>query len=317
MRRIGPLLSARLRPAPRAAWDYPAPRAACGFSVDASKAAPAHTPPLVVRASLVCGATALATPLFPIIGLNQLCFRYLDVQTRMVLTGGSSLAYFSAAVLAPEAFRYAPLLLPFAVGNGLTAAALYTAADVFAGGPDALAGLRIGPLPAAGALLGAATALIVPWTYPACWAWCIEGVATMGDADLYRAIHTLCYDRAGGAAVALPCLFVTGGVRRLLGFPCRRVSQYRDRWPALHCTRCLSRASSACPESRGKRSPAPSSPRAHWGSTPSTRRASAAASSTSPKSTKPHAPRRPGTGYCAEGRRATLPASRRLCGRRP
>ena len=32
------------------------------------------------------------------------------------------MAYFSAMVLSPKLFWYAPLLLPFALGNGATAA---------------------------------------------------------------------------------------------------------------------------------------------------------------------------------------------------
>ena len=64
-----------------------------------------------MRAGLVGSATALATPLFPVIGLNQLVFRYLTPQQRLVLAGGSSMAYFSAMVLSPKLFWYAPLLL--------------------------------------------------------------------------------------------------------------------------------------------------------------------------------------------------------------
>lgn len=98
-----------------------------------------HTPPLPIRTALVGTATALCTPLFPIIGLNQLLFRFLDPATRTVITGGTSMLYFSAMVLAPNSFYYAPILLPFAIGNGVTAAGVYAALDGLVGGPKVLA----------------------------------------------------------------------------------------------------------------------------------------------------------------------------------
>ena len=91
-----------------------------------------------MRAGLVGATTTLATPLFPVIGFNQLAFRFLDPATRMALTRRRQHAHFSAVTLTPEAMRWAPLMLPFAVGNGATAGALYLGADVAAGGPLAL-----------------------------------------------------------------------------------------------------------------------------------------------------------------------------------
>ena len=71
--------------------------------------------------------------------------------------------YFSAMVLFPKAFFFAPLLLPFAVGNGIVAAGAYIAADVAAGGPQALAALKFGPVPVAGLGIGITTALVAPF----------------------------------------------------------------------------------------------------------------------------------------------------------
>ena len=123
------LLAGATRSAQQSAPPPPPPRAAAPVG---------ETPPLPVRAGLVGATTALATPLFPVIGFNQLAFRFLDPATRMALTGGVSMLYFSAVTLTPEAMRWAPLMLPFAVGNGATAGALYLGADVAAGGPLAL-----------------------------------------------------------------------------------------------------------------------------------------------------------------------------------
>lgn len=129
-----------------------------------------HVPPLLVRGSLVGATTALLTPLFPIIGFNQLVFRFVSPAGRVAIHGGTSMLYFSAMVLAPDAFFYAPVLLPFAIGNGVVASAAYVVAEGVAGGPAALAAMKIGPVPVAGPLIGAATALLAPNVYPACFA---------------------------------------------------------------------------------------------------------------------------------------------------
>eukprot|EP00971_Amphidinium_carterae_P280078 5560017-Amphidinium_carterae.1 len=79
------------------------------------------------------------------------------------------MVYFSAMVLAPQVFEYAPLLLPFAIGNGFVAGAYYLLAERFAGGPEKVAAARLfGWLPIAGPMLGVATALTAPLLYPLC-----------------------------------------------------------------------------------------------------------------------------------------------------
>ena len=174
-----------------------------------------ETPPLPVRAGLVGATTALATPLFPVIGFNQLAFRFLDPATRMALTGGVSMLYFSAVTLTPEAMRWAPLMLPFAVGNGATAGALYLGADVAAGGPLALQATG----PVVGVALGVATALLAPLTYCVTWPLCMGGdaAARVGGAGLvpYDAdILTFATDMLFGewSFIWLPCFATTGAV---------------------------------------------------------------------------------------------------------
>lgn len=169
-------------------------------------------PPLLVRAGLVGAATALATPAFPVIGFNQIAFRFLDPVTRMALAGGTSFIYFSCMTLMPNAFYYAPILLPFAVGNGATASAVYLAADKAAGGPKELVALNLagGWIPVAGPAIGVTTALLTPLTFPVCWDVVFREPSDVRgmlftDPDVYNLIWNVCYNSVG-----IPCLAVTG-----------------------------------------------------------------------------------------------------------
>jgi len=167
-------------------------------------------PPAIVRASLVGAATALMTPLFPVIGFNQIVFRFVDPATRMVLTGGSSMLMFSAMTLVPNAFFYAPLLLPFAIGNGVTAMGLYAAVETLAGGPDKLAAAKLwGFIPVVGPVLGVATALIAPFAYPACFALTFPEESNALDVTTYCNIFSFCFGSEFGWIVT-PCLATTG-----------------------------------------------------------------------------------------------------------
>ncbi|GMH52782.1 hypothetical protein TrST_g13555 [Triparma strigata] len=174
-----------------------------------------HTPPLAVRTALVGTSTALLTPLFPVIGFNQLAFRWLDPATRSAITGGSSMLYFSAMVLAPNSFYYAPILLPFALGNGVTAAAVYASLDVMVCGPQALAAKKLGPIPLAGPVIGGATAVIAPFTFPVSmavvWPDGPIGTAVLLDPETYRVIDSICMNK-----IVLPCLGMTGFAAGLL-----------------------------------------------------------------------------------------------------
>ena len=117
------------QPAPRPAL-LPTPAAGGrGCRLSASAGVAETRPPLAVRAGLVSASTALATPLFPIIGFNHLVFRFVPPEQRMAIHGGTSMAYLSAMVLLPNAFYYAPVLLPFAISNGVTAGGLYIVAE--------------------------------------------------------------------------------------------------------------------------------------------------------------------------------------------
>ena len=176
--------------------------------------APGHQPPLAVRASLVGASTALATPLFPVIGLNQLLFRYASPELRVALTGGASLLQFSLMTLVPNAFYYAPLLLPFALGNGLTAAAAYLVVEAGAGGPAALSRWAAGPIPVAGPLLGIIVALAAPLTYPSAFSvvWPGGGGGGIGLSDELFGPGSLSYLDLIYNRVTLPCLATTGAI---------------------------------------------------------------------------------------------------------
>ena len=213
-----------------------------------SDAAPlgTHTPPLAIRSLLVGSATALATPLFPVIGFNAVMLRYLDPAQRLAVTGGSSLLMFSAMTLVPNAFYYAPLLLPFAVGNGITSAALYTISDRCAGGPVNLAEYKIGPVPLFGPAVGVATAFAAPFTYPVCWAlvWpeSSAGEAIM-ETELYNAIFGLCTEpfvvfllgTTGAAAGGLLHLGLRPLVVGVPGFDWNKLAGTYQHHPVLLC----------------------------------------------------------------------------------
>ena len=123
--------------------------------------------------------------------------------------------YFSAMVLAPNSFYYAPILLPFALGNGVTAAAVYASLDVMGGGPQALAAKKLGPIPLAGPVIGGATAVIAPFTFPVSmavvWPDGPIGTAVLLDPETYRVIDSICMNK-----IALPCLGMTGFAAGLL-----------------------------------------------------------------------------------------------------
>ena len=68
--------------------------------------------------------TALMTPMYPIIGFNQLVFRYLSPPMQAALSSGTGMLYFSAMVLGPHSVYYAPMLLPFAASNAVVSAAV-------------------------------------------------------------------------------------------------------------------------------------------------------------------------------------------------
>lgn len=166
-------------------------------------------PPLVVRSAIVGATTALLTPIFPIVALNYFAFRNLTRRERFILTGGSSMLCFSAMVLLPKAFFYAPLLLPFALGNASVAAVTYLGVDLLLGGPAKVASYKLGRIPVAGPSIGIITALTAPLIYPACFAivypeYCWDFAQQAGT---YSMIIDWCYN-----SFTAPILVFSGGV---------------------------------------------------------------------------------------------------------
>jgi len=86
-------------------------------------------PPFPVRLALVSSVTAICTPSFPAIG-------FVNLSLRLFLTDPSLRAKFSAWIgsifsiafytILPYSYEYAPLILPFAIGNGVCAGAAYS-----------------------------------------------------------------------------------------------------------------------------------------------------------------------------------------------
>ena len=102
-----------------------------------------HSPPLIVRGALV-GASGL------------------------VVTAGAGFVFYSVG----GDPACAPMFLPIAASNGVTAAAVYTVADIVAGGPARLLPPVGGKSVArpGGPMIGIATALLAPLTYATTWA---------------------------------------------------------------------------------------------------------------------------------------------------
>jgi len=127
------------------------------------------------------------TPAFPPIILAQLIGRFVDPMVRRVLTGGTTLLWFTTMVMMPNSFYYAPILLPFALGNAATAASFYLVADLTVG-PAALAGATFWSFPLAGVAIGVATALFAPLTYPSTMAVCWPDLDHNGSLEMYDLI---------------------------------------------------------------------------------------------------------------------------------
>lgn len=116
-----------------------------------------HVPPLAIRTALVSSTVALGTPAFPAIGLVNLVLRIVlpEAHLRAAMSGAwGTLFTYAAFTLTPELYTWAPALLPFAIGNGVAAGAVYGALDVTSGGPKSALLQRIYSGTAMGAIVG-------------------------------------------------------------------------------------------------------------------------------------------------------------------
>jgi hypothetical protein len=143
--------------------------------------APQPVAPFPVRCTIVGAATAVATPLFPVIGSYRLaCYLVPNKGARFIIVG-SAAGVFSFAIrdALPYLVAHAELMAPMALANGGVAAVAYGVLEAAAGGPAKLldrAGTVLprfapiwlkaaGPAAVVGAGIGLATALIAPYTY--------------------------------------------------------------------------------------------------------------------------------------------------------
>ena len=134
-----------------------------------------------VRCTIVGAATAVATPLFPVIGSYRLaCYLVPNKGARFIIVG-SAAGVFSFAIrdALPYLVDHAELIAPMALANGAVASISYGVLEAAAGGPAKLldrAGAVLprfapmwlkaaGPAAVVGAGIGLATALIAPYTY--------------------------------------------------------------------------------------------------------------------------------------------------------
>ena len=148
---------------------------------DASVRPPSQVAPFPIRCTIVGAATAVATPLFPVIGSYRLaCYLVPNKGARFIIVG-SAAGVFSFAIrdALPYLVDHAELIAPMALANGAVASISYGVLEAAAGGPAKLldrAGAVLprfaplwlkaaGPAAVVGAGIGLATALIAPYTY--------------------------------------------------------------------------------------------------------------------------------------------------------
>jgi len=148
---------------------------------DAAATPRSSVAPFPVRCTIVGAATAVATPLFPVIGSYRLaCYLVPNKGARFIIVG-SAAGVFSFAIrdALPYLVDHAELIAPMALANGAVASISYGVLEAAAGGPAKLldrAGAVLprfapiwlkaaGPAAVVGAGIGLATALIAPYTY--------------------------------------------------------------------------------------------------------------------------------------------------------
>lgn len=107
--------------------------------------------------------TALCTPVFPAIGFVNICLRFAlpDPQLRRGLSSSlGSILSFACWTIIPYSYEIAPLLLPFAISNGISAGIGYAFLDITSGGPRSSSFLKNPILTGGG--IGAFTGIIAP-----------------------------------------------------------------------------------------------------------------------------------------------------------
>ena len=148
---------------------------------------PSSVAPFPIRCTIVGAATAVATPLFPVIGSYRLACYLVPNKGARLLIVGSAAGVFSFAIrdALPYLVDHAELIAPMALANGGVAAVSYGALEAINGGPAKLldrAGAVLprfaplwlkaaGPAAVVGAGVGLATALIAPYTYATLTEW--------------------------------------------------------------------------------------------------------------------------------------------------
>ena len=154
---------------------------------DATATPPSSVAPFPIRCTIVGAATAVATPLFPVIGSYRLaCYLVPNKGARLMIVG-SAAGVFSFAIrdALPYLVDHAELIAPMALANGGVAAVSYGALEAINGGPAKLLDRAsnmlprfapiwlkaAGPAAVVGAGIGLATALLAPYTYATLTEW--------------------------------------------------------------------------------------------------------------------------------------------------
>jgi hypothetical protein len=182
------------------------------------------TPPSFIRLAIVGTSVTLATPVFTVAGIYRIWsavlpktpYGQLIKTTTAVVIGGSALTLFYQYII-PSVMKYADLIFPFALSNGLSCmlwmgvgemlvgweflagiATNSTIGSVVSWLPQAITSRTLAAsllsLPAGGAVIGGLTALTAPLLWPfatkLCWDPLLRSVVLGGDSivwlmDLY------------------------------------------------------------------------------------------------------------------------------------
>lgn len=121
-----------------------------------------HEPPLAVRVALVSTSTAICTPVFPAIGFVNAALRIMmpDPQLRQKISASAgTILNVAFWYILPFSYDVAPILLPFAIGNGIVAGTAYGCLDILSGGPQSK--ILKNPLITGGGI-GAFTGVVAP-----------------------------------------------------------------------------------------------------------------------------------------------------------
>mmetsp|Transcript_22695 Transcript_22695/g.38028 ORF Transcript_22695/g.38028 Transcript_22695/m.38028 type:complete len:589 (+) Transcript_22695:40-1806(+) len=189
---------------------------ACRRYLSHAKQAVTHRPPFLIRTGIIGSSITLATPAFTVAGLFRIWTsvmpktqsgRFTKYVIGTVIGGGTATLFYN--YIGPALWDYSDILLPFALSNGIACVVWQIVGEVCFGLEMMVAGTTVispslpfiggllsGPLPLAGAAIGALTSLTAPLLWPLmtrlCWTEDLHVFLLGENSDwLYDAYYSL------------------------------------------------------------------------------------------------------------------------------